>query len=72
MSGSGKRAPATESPRAARCNSLGGYSSGSYDGVMEQDKAIQAGYRQASFATWLCIGGNVVLGVAKLMRAFSE
>ena len=34
---------------------------------MEQNKAIQAGYRQASFATWVCIGGNVVLGVAKLI-----
>ena len=34
---------------------------------MEPDKAIQANYRQASFATWVCIGGNVVLGVAKLI-----
>ncbi len=34
---------------------------------MEQNEAIQAGYRQASFATWVCIGGNVVLGVAKLI-----
>jgi cation diffusion facilitator family transporter len=34
---------------------------------MEQDKAIQANYRQAAFATWVCIGGNVVLGVAKLI-----
>ncbi len=34
---------------------------------MEQDKAIQAGYRQAAFATWVCVGGNVVLGVAKLI-----
>jgi cation diffusion facilitator family transporter len=47
--------------------SIGITAVGPYDAAMEHHEGLQAGYRQASFATWVGIVGNVLLGAAKVV-----